>query len=322
MKKNQILLLAGLPTAMLAVQPARATEGGTSLYVLGTGGPGTAVMPPVEGLFADNTIYIYDGKAKANRDFIIGGNVVAGIEATVVANFATTLWVPSTDIGGGTLALGLTVPIGAPMIDVDAVLTGPGGGQVARSVRDSTLTVGDPVATVMMGWASGDLHIQASSMINIPVGHYREGQIANLALHRWAADTSLAASWHTAAGWDVSAKAGVTFNGRNRATDYDSGNEFHVEGAVEHSWTKTFSTGFQGYYFKQLSGDSGPGARLGPFKGEVAGFGVTAAWNVQLGKSPATFRVRAIKEFDATNRLEGKSLFLDLSVPLIMKMPK
>ena len=63
------------------------------------------------------------------------------------------------------------------------------------------------------------------------------------------------------------------------------------------------------------------GALLGAFRGEVVGVGGTAALNVVMGRSPATFRLRALKELDATNRLKGEAFFLSLTLPLYMKMP-
>jgi hypothetical protein len=53
----------------------------------------------------------------------------------------------------------------------------------------------------------------------------------------------------------------------------------------------------------------------------VVGVGGTAALNVTMGRSPATFRLRAFKELDATNRLKGEAFFLSLTLPLYMKMP-
>ncbi len=61
---------------------ASATESGASLYLLGNGGPGTAVMPPVEGIYLDKLIYVYDGDAKAEREFPLNGNIVAGLDTT------------------------------------------------------------------------------------------------------------------------------------------------------------------------------------------------------------------------------------------------
>ncbi|EJL34163.1 transporter [Novosphingobium sp. AP12] len=303
-------------------QQASAAEGGSTVYLLGSGGAEAAVLPPVEGLFLDNTYYYYDGDIAADRSLVVGGNVVLGLDATIVAQFTTALWVPSTKFLGGTVAMGLTLPVGAPMVKASAVLSGPGGQVLEALRRDSTLTIGDPLATAELGWTWDKLHVTASTLVNIPVGHYREDQLANLSFQRWAGDASLAASWHdTKSGWDVSAKAGVTFNGTNKYTDYDSGNDFHLEAAIEKTFSPKFSAGVQGYYYNQISADSGPGAVLGPNEGEVTGVGVTAAYNTVMGRSPATFRIRAFKEFDAKRRLEGSSVMVSLSLPLKMILP-
>ncbi|OHT18655.1 SphA family protein [Edaphosphingomonas haloaromaticamans] len=301
---------------------ARASEGGASLYLLGSGGPETAILPPLKGVYLDNEIYVYDGSSSANRRFITGGNIVAGLDATIVADFASTLWVPTTNFLGGTLAVGAIVPVGAPMVNVDAVIEGPLGNQFNISRRDSSLLLGDPVATAMVGWTTGKLHLQFATLLNVPVGHYREGRLANLAFHRWAGDASFAASWNDPkAGWDISGKAGFTFNGTNKVTDYKTGTEFHLEASAEKTFSPKFSAGIQGYWFKQVTGDGGEGARLGSYKGEVFGVGGTVATHLVMGRSPATVRLRVLREFDATNRLEGTSVMLGLSLPLHMEMP-
>ena len=317
-RKKTIFASLGVFAACFAGQ-AEATENGASLYLLGSGGPGTAVMAPFEGVYLDKLIWIYDGNASAEREFPVNGNIAVGLDMTVVAEFPTILVVPSTNVLGGTLALGVTVPVGAPIVDVDALLTGPGGNTRAASVHDSALTTGDPVAVVMMGWKSGDLNFQLSSIINTPIGHYREGQLANLSLHRWAVDGSAAVSWHDAeAGWDVSAKAGYTWNGRNDFTDYDSGDEIHVEGAIEHSFSPAFSLGAQVGWAKQVSDDKGP---LGPFRGEVLAVGATASTTVMMAGKPGTFRGRYMHEVDVTNRPKGSTFWIDFSYPLAMKIP-
>ena len=218
------LSAAGAVLAMFVPGEAQATESGGSLYLHGSGGPGTAVMAPLEGVYFDKITWVYDGDAGIERELPINGRVVAGVDLTVVAEFATMLFVPSTDFLGGTFALGVTLPYGAPMLDAAGVLERPGGGSLSASVHDTALTTGDPVGVAMLGWKEGDLHLQVSSMVNVPIGHFRESGLANLSLHRWAVDTSMAASWHDAeAGWDLSVKGGYTFNGSNETNGYDSG---------------------------------------------------------------------------------------------------
>ena len=319
-----VALKAGVLVAALAAfaNPANAVEGGATVYLLGSGGPGAAELPPLKGVYFANTLYRYEGKAEGGRVFPIGGSVVAGLEADLLANFATVLWVPATDLAGGTLALGFAMPLGRPDVEVSTVIIGPLGNQFQIDRSQANTLFGDPLLTAAWGWKSGRTSVQLSTLLNIPVGSYRDGSLSNVAFNRWALDTSLAATWRDEpSGWDVSGKAGVVFNGKNDATDYNSGDEFHVEAAVEKALSPKFSLGVQAYYLKQISDDSGPGARLGPFKGEVTGVGATAAYRFKVVDMPATLRLHALTEFNATNRLEGNSIFLDFSMPLHMVMP-
>jgi len=323
-RSTTVGLCAALATmSVVGAAPAFASEGGASFYLLGSGGPGAALLPPLEGVFFDSTAYYYHGEAKGDRQFLVGGNLVAGLDAKIIADFPTVLWVPSTDVFGGTLALGATAVVGRPDIEVDAVLTGPGGGQVAISAQDDAFIVADPVLSASLGWTvAKNLHLAVATQVNIPVGHYREGQLANLSFHRWAADTSVALTWFDPqAGWDVSAKTGLILNGANDFTDYDTGTEFHIEGSAERKFSPAFSAGLQAFHLQQLSGDSGEGATLGSFKGRTSGIGATAAANFKLGRAPATLRLRILTEFGVKNRPEGTIGYLSLTFPISMKMP-
>lgn len=315
-------LLATALVAGLAAGRATASENAGSLYLLGSGGPGAAIMPPLKGVFFDNMGYAYDASLGGGKNLPVGGNVVAEADGTIVADFASLLWVPSTDFAGGTLGIGAIVPYGYVDLDGTAIVTGPLGRKFTGKVADSAWIVGDPVAMAMLGWKKGDLHIQLANMLNVPIGGYRDGQLANLSFHRWADDLSMAATWHDdKVGWDLSGKTGLTFNGTNQATNYKTGTEFHAEAAVEKTLSKAWSLGVQGYWFQQLTGDSGSGALLGPFKGREAGLGVTAAYHFNAGRMPAVLRGRVTQDLDAVNRLKGTAVWLDFSVPLQLKMP-
>lgn len=308
---------------IFASQPAQAIEGGFSAYLLGTGGPGAAVMPPLEGVFFDNTSFFYDGSAGAEKQFLVGGNLVVGLDAAVFLNATTLMWVPTTDFLGGTLAVGAVGLLGYSDITVSGVITGPLGNQVDIEREDDLFTAGDPAVVAQLGWKTGKLHTALGLLVNVPVGDYKPGRLANVSLNRWAVDTSFAVSWHDdELGWDVSGKVGYTFEGTNPATDYNSGDGVHFEGAIEKRLGKAFSLGVQGYYYVQTGADTGAGARLGPFKGEVGAIGGTAAYNFMIGRAPISVRARVLRELDSTNRLKGTEIFFSLGLPLWVNMPR
>jgi hypothetical protein len=110
--------------------------------------------------------------------------------------------------------------------------------------------------------------------------------------------------------------AGFTFNGENPSTDYKTGTEFHVEWAFMQHLSKTFSVGVGGYHYQQVTGDSGSGARLGPFEGEVTALGPVLTYTFECGKIPVTTQLEWMHEFDAVNRAEGDGGFFNISMPL------
>ena len=319
----KVLAPVGCVGAIVTSPPAHAAEGGASSYLLGSGGPEAAILPPVQGVFFDNTFYHYVGSASADKQFVIGGNLVAGLHGKINADFVTVLWVPSTSFLGGTLGLGTALPVGRPDVSVSAVITGPRGQPVTISRSDAATIVADPVLTGEASWnLAKDLHAALATTVNVPIGHYREGELANLSFHRWIIDESAALTWHEArSGWDVSTKVGFTFNGTDHFTRYRSGTDFHIEGSVEKAFSKAFSAGLQVYHLSQISGDSGSGAVLGANKGRVTGLGPTAAINIAVGKTPVSFRVRYFNEFGVKRRLDGSAFFFSLDLPLAMKLP-
>ncbi len=314
--------LAAFAAGALLSAPALATENGASFYLLGSGGPQAAVVPPVPGVFFGNTIFYYDGQAQAGRQLIFNGNVVAGVTGTLAADFPGVVWVPTTSVFGGKLVVGGIVPFGQSWVKAQAVLTGPRHNSFTVSASDTAFVVGDPVQSTALGWQHGIVHLELANLVNIPIGDYREGQLANLAFHRWADDLSFAVTrLDPKDGWDLSAKTGVTFNGENPATDYRTGTEWHLEAAVEKHITPAFALGLQAYQFSQVTGDSGSGAKLGPFEGRVTGFGGEAAYNFMIGKIPMTARLHGTAETNAQNRLQGHSIWFDLSMPLHVHLP-
>jgi hypothetical protein len=294
----------------LAPASSLAIEGGASFYLLGSKLPLSGVVPG-PGMYFQNDAYFYDGSAGGNIQLPFGGQIIAGVDAQIFFEMPTVIGVTPWEILGGRLGFAGIVPLG--FVDVQATL-----GRFA--IQDDVFTVGDPAGSAFLGWDSGNFHWSLSSLVNFPIGDYREGQIANVALHRWAADFTGAATWlDPKLGIDLSAAAGFTFNGENHATDYNSGNEFHFEAAATKYLSRVFSLGIAGYYNRQVSPDSG--SRLGAFEGEVGAIGGLATYTFEVGKLPVTTRVKYFHEFEATNRLEGDAVFLTAAMPLWVPPP-
>lgn len=275
------------------------------------------VPPP--GLYLQNDMYFYEGSVGGQRIFSAGGRLLVDVDTTAQIDLLTGTWVLPSEVLGGNFAIGMILPAGHVDVTAGATLAVPRlDAVVSRDVRDSAWQVGDPVLSSTLGWHAGDFHWNITGLLNVPIGSYNEDGLANISFNRWAGDLSLAVTWfNPEVGIDLSGLVGITFNGTNGLTDYTTGNEFHAEWAATKALSKEWSVGLIGYYYQQISGDSGEGANLGPFKGRVPALGGTLAYNFTAGSTPVTARLKIYREFAAENRMEGTSGYFTLSFPIL-----
>lgn len=305
-----ISLLCGLGS------PALSAEGGLGVYLLGSRGVGAGITPPTGVYFQDDT-YFYDAKLGGNRSLPTGGLLVANVSAQSWLNLPTLLWVTPAKILGGDLAFSVTAPFGEPRIGANLLVNSPRFGPIGVNATDANTNLSDFYVSSFLGWQSGNLHWQLGLSGIIPSGTYVAGQLSNASLNRPAIDVFGTVTWlDPTIGWDLSAAAGFTFNQPNTATDYNTGDEFHLEWAATKYITKEFTIGLVGYYYQQLTPDTGAGARLGAFEGRVIALGGSIGYTFEAGKLPISTRLKVYREFDAQNHLEGTAGYFTVSVPL------
>ncbi|MGO4171158.1 SphA family protein [Bosea sp. TAF32] len=298
-------------------EDVRAAENGTGFYLLGGRGAMAGYLPP-PGVYFESDTYSYDAKLDARKSLPSGGRFVAGVRSQARADFLSGTWVTPWELAGGNLAFGATLPVGRVRVAAGVEYDSPQTNRlVGSNLRDKATMVGDPVFSTILGWHAGKFHWNATVMVNAPAGEYRNGELANLAFHRWATDLSGALTWFDPeTGIDLSGIAGVTFNGTNPATDYRTGTEFHLEWAASKALTSALSAGVIGYHYQQVTGDSGAGAQLGAYKGRVTALGGTLAYNFTIGKTPISTRIKVLREFAVENRARGTVGLLTVSLPL------
>ncbi len=100
----------------------------------------------------------------------------------------------------------------------------------------------------------------------------------------------------------------------NPDSNYQSGDQIHVDFVLNQFLSESFAVGVNGFFFRQLSGDSGEGAVLGPFKGEASGFGPAIYWIRKIGSRDVAFTLKWFSEFNVKNRLEGDHVFASFAM--------
>ncbi len=312
---RRVASLVALTAGASVVWPAQADEGGVSFWLPGQYGSFAAVQS--EPGWSLGSVYFHTSvDARGSREFSIGGDIVLGLESEADLLFLAPSYAFAGDIwGGGQLSLAVTAILGEVDVDVDATLTGSGGETISRSVSDSESGVGDLYPTATVRWNDGNHNYMTYLMGGVPVGEYDEDNLANLGANHWSADLGAGYTYlNQDNGREFSAVLGFTYNFENPDTDYQNGVGAHLDWAASQFLSETFHVGVVGYFYEQMSGDSGDGAQLGDFESSVIGVGPEVGWFLNDGAW--YLNLKGYYEFDAENRPEGWNAWLTLSVPL------
>jgi hypothetical protein len=292
-------------------------------YILGFTSSLAGMTPP-PGVYFQQDSYFYGGNFGGGRQLSFGPAVGVNIQQRTWVNVETAIWISPVEILGGNLGLTASLPFGTPRVSPTIVADFPRLNRtVGRTVTEENLNVADIPIQAFLGWHSGNFHWQLGVMGFVPSGTYDPNSFSNVSLNRPAVDTWGSFTWLDAEkGHELSGRAGVTWNGTNTVNQYRSGNEFHLEWAAMQHFSPQFAVGVVGYFYDQFTGDSGPGARLGPFKGRVVAVGGEADYSFKLGELPVSTKLRVYREFDTVNRFQGTSGFLTIAVPLYVAQAK
>jgi hypothetical protein len=226
------------------------------------------------------------------------------------------MWVLEQTVMGGNLAFSLTTPFGGKQVEAGAITNLLGLSRELNAKRDNW-AFGDPVLGSTLGWHEGKLHYSLGALVNVPIGQWELGNPVNIGFNRWVVDTTAAVTYlDPETRFELSGAVGLTYNFENPDTDYKSGTELHAEGAAMFHASHTFSFGVNGYALKQITGDSGSGAVLGGFEGQVFALGPALDLTLHVGNRPVITNLRYFYEFGVENRLAGQAGFLNVAVPL------
>lgn len=283
---------------ILGMQTAQATEGASSHYFPGSSTTFAAAVPPAPGFTMASQMLYYNGKANVA---VLRGYAHLDLKAEAFYDYVGGFYTFEKPVLGSRLQLGAFVPVGHTSVRANA-----GTPFHAVNAADGKTAAGDAMVSAALYWGKGDFHYKLIESIFIPTGGYTAGDLANVGRNYWSFDTSLAMTWlNVRSGTEISVTPGIMVNTTNTATNYKSGNEFHVDFAVNQFLTANFAVGLHGYYYRQLSGDSGRGAVLGSFKGESYGIGPAIMWQPKAGKGRVSVVAKWLHDLDEKNRMHG-----------------
>jgi len=309
--------LTALGTGLaLVASPGWADEGGVSFWLPGQMGSFAAVA--AEPGWSVPVLYFHDSaSANASKNFVIGGKLVAGVDATADLVFMLPGYTFKEPVLGGQAAVSVGWAFGTYKATANVAVTGPLGNTITES-RTDKLTGGSdlyPLGTVK--WNDGNNNWLLYAMGDIPVGAYSLGRLANIGINHAAIDGGGGYTYlDPKKGHEFSITGGFTYNWENTDTHYKNGIDSHVDWALAQFLNEQLYVGIAGYGYWQVTGDSGSGAILGDNKGRVYGIGPQAGWFFPFGGSKGVVSLRVNWEFGEQNRAAGWNAFVSLVLPL------
>jgi hypothetical protein len=302
------ILAGSLIIVVLAYNYTMAAEGGYSNYVPGTYGDFAAAVEPPTKFTLRNDIYYY--QADIDRS-VRTGLLEADADLEFIMDFLTLLYKPDVEILGARYALGAFIPFVRADIE-----TGIDLGSLRVSRQDDVFGLGDVMLIPgILFWNKGNFHFAFAEYIITPTGSYDTDDLANTGLNYWTFDTNVAITYlNKETGQDYSINIGHTYNTENPDTDYQTGQELHIDYMINQFLSESWDIGVHGFYLKQLTGDSGDGALLGDFKAEAAGIGPAILWSTKVGNQQVSFIAKWLHEYHADNRLEGDHVIISFAM--------
>jgi hypothetical protein len=299
---------------LIFAHTAAADEAGVSFWLPGQYGSFSA-EPSSPGWSFESTFYHATAAASASASFARGGGIQAGMSSPSDLLMLTQTYTFATPVLSGQAAIGMTSVFGRNATSVSATLTGPGGRSLSGSAFDEVIGFGDLYPTATLKWNRDVHNVMVYATTGIPLGMYDPERLASLGLGHWAADAGAGYTYlNEQAKFEWTVVAGLTYNFINPATQYQSGVDAHLDWAISPYLTDRLHIGAVGYFYNQLTGDSGAGARLGDFKSRVTGIGPQIGFFLPFGGQELYLNVRGYYEFDAKNRLEGWTAYVTLSM--------
>jgi hypothetical protein len=319
-----------LAAAVLSSSPeqARADQGGVSFWL--PGAFGSLAATPLQPGWAMGAIYLHSavnagGDVAAsrainfpNRTKTLTVNLNADLLARADIGVLSPSYVFATPVLGGQFAVNVLALYGRQEANINANITGtlgPIGFAAQRSVDQALTAFGDLFVQPTLRWNQGVNNYMVYAMTNLPIGAYDSTRLVNLGLGHWSIDAGGGYTYfNPQSGNEFSVVSGLTYNFKNPSLDYQNGIDWHLDWGASHFVTKQMHVGLAGYFYQQITGDSGSGATLGDFKSRVIGVGPQVGFLFPVGDMQGYLNLKIYKEVEAEHRPEGWNAWVTFAI--------
>ncbi len=290
-----------------------AVEGGGSHWIMGSTGFGAGGIPK-PGFHYTNLLWFMD--VSTEQDLTLGTNRVNELKVETTSNIFLPTIAGRIDAWNAKYNI-----IGVlPFVWLDGRFRVVGD----KNVKDrKNYNLGDPAIDMQIGWHKDDflgykglsLDYKPGLLVITPWGKYERSEVLNTGKYRWHIQPNFSYTLlHEPTGIELSQRIMYGFSIQNDRTKYKSGQEFHFDWVLGKRFGDGWQAGLFGYWYRQVTGDSGRGATLGDFKGKAWGIGPLVQYSSEIAGVPITGALRYQRVFQHRNRIDDTAAMLHLSV--------
>ena len=291
MNTVQSILLLAVP-ALLAGTPVLAKEG-PDQYPNGSENFMAGALPPPGNYFI-NYLGYYQGDYRDND-----GHKVPGLNVSATFDALRFIHVTNQKIFGGDWAVHAIVPLVSQRMHTP--FPGIGNGSV--------FGLGDIVIDpLIIGWHfPPDWHLTVGVDIYLPTGKYsKSNPTDSIGANYYSFEPIFAFTYLNQGGFEASAKLMYNLKTNNLDTDYQSGNEFHMDYLIGQHFGP-WAVGLAGYYLRQTTDDQVNGQKVGPDgrRGQVFAYGPAIKYDYKGMSFVGSWN----HESSVDNRFQGNKFF-------------
>jgi len=328
-----------LVLSLAAFQGGQASESASSHYVPGAYNDFFMNVQVDSGFYFRDDLTYYS--ANFNNGTTLGRNIATEIDLELWTNTFKLAYVSDFEILGGRYGAGLFLPVVFDANISANVEAGPflRGRTLSFETQDNQGGMADlVVAPLSLTWKWDDVSVNLSELVFMPTGYYQAGDLVNLGRNHWSFDTIAGLTWlHPKRGHEISFNIGYMSNTENDATQYQSGDELHLDYTVAQHFSEAFGVGVTGFFYYQLTDDESPLLdelrtvrnqvntiratlgrstlpEVGGFRGEAAGVGPIVRYSPKFGDKQVHFIGKWIHEFNVENRFKGEVGMLSVAL--------
>ncbi|MEE4178712.1 MAG: transporter [Bacteroides sp.] len=281
MVKTKAFLLNAISALYLLTTPVLtfAAENGTGVYLLGSRDRQMAVFHS-RGMFLRNDFSYQTGMFYG---IYMNGHKFESIKNWVAVNNTNLNYYSDMNLFGGTYMAGIELRlVSNELTVVPEVFNG------ITKTNENKMGLGDlKVTPLAIGWDNrGFFHYSSSISFYFPTGNYDPKGYANTCKNYLSINPEFAITFFNEyTRTDISADLGLLYNLKNPATNYQTGVELYSEYAFVQGIERHWGLGLVGYFYHQLTSDSGDGVPGGDYKGKCNGLGPIITYDMRQGRT-------------------------------------